>query len=330
MNTNKKNIAILTSILLLLFVLFILIKSKQKTVTIVIGNDTKTITTYDTNVEKVLSDEGIILKEKDKVSPSLESALNKTDTITVTRAKNLTVKVDGKEVSVLSSDRNVGEMLKSEEISVGSDDKISPEATSELTEGMEVKITRITSKTLTKSVSIDYSTDIKPDSELLDIFKKKIQSGIKGEKQITYKVLYEDGKEISREVAGEKIVKEPVNEVIIQGTQKSVALSRGGEPISFSKKLSCRTTAYWAVNGVGSTYTCSGKLAVRNSQGYSTVAVDTSVIPLGTKMYIPGYGFAIAADTGSAIIGNTIDVYFNTKAEALNWAVKNLSVYILN
>ena len=69
---------------------------------------------------------------------------------------------------------------------------------------------------------------------------------------------------------------------------------------------------------------------LRDPNGYSTIAVDPSVIPLGTKVYVEGYGYAIAADTGGAIKGNRVDLFFNTEAEASNWGVRNLDVYILN
>ena len=53
-----------------------------------------------------------------------------------------------------------------------------------------------------------------------------------------------------------------------------------------------------------------------NPGGLSTVAVDPRVIPLGSKVWVKGYGYAIAADTGGAIKGNIIDVYVNSEAEA--------------
>jgi 3D (Asp-Asp-Asp) domain-containing protein len=63
--------------------------------------------------------------------------------------------------------------------------------------------------------------------------------------------------------------------------------------------------------------------------GKGVVAVDTRVIPFGTRMYIPGYGFAVAADRGSAIKGNRIDLCYNTYAEAKRFGARPVDVYIL-
>lgn len=93
---------------------------------------------------------------------------------------------------------------------------------------------------------------------------------------------------------------------------------------SYSTILNLDATAYSSGG-----YTASGTLATRNPSGYSTIAVDPRVILPGTKVYVSGYGYASADDTGLAIQGNIIDVYFSTEAEALNWGIRSVQVYIL-
>ncbi|MGH4137829.1 3D domain-containing protein [Clostridium sp.] len=77
-------------------------------------------------------------------------------------------------------------------------------------------------------------------------------------------------------------------------------------------------------------FTSSGSRTSRDPNGYSTIAVDPRVIPMGSKVYVEGYGYAIASDTGSAIKGNIIDVFFNTKAEVSNWGRRNVKIRIIN
>ena len=62
--------------------------------------------------------------------------------------------------------------------------------------------------------------------------------------------------------------------------------------------------------------------------GWGTVAVDTRVFPFGTKMYIPGYGDGVAADTGSAIIGRIIDIWFPTCAQARAWGRQTVTITV--
>lgn len=91
-------------------------------------------------------------------------------------------------------------------------------------------------------------------------------------------------------------------------------------------ELICSATAYTADAG---SLTASGREVKRNPSGISTVSVDPNVIPLGTSLYIEGYGYAIAADTGSAIKGNKIDVYFDDYGECDDWGRQNVKVTVL-
>lgn len=93
-----------------------------------------------------------------------------------------------------------------------------------------------------------------------------------------------------------------------------------------NKELICSTTAYTA--GTGSK-TASGRTLERNPNGISTVSVDPNSIPFGTYIYIEGYGYAVAADSGSAIKGNEIDVYFDSSSECNDWGRKTVKVTIL-
>ena len=76
--------------------------------------------------------------------------------------------------------------------------------------------------------------------------------------------------------------------------------------------------------------TASGAVPVRNPDGWSTIAVDRSIIPLGTRVYVENYGYAIAQDVGGAIKGHKIDVFLNSDAEAFRWGRRTVMIYILN
>lgn len=97
-----------------------------------------------------------------------------------------------------------------------------------------------------------------------------------------------------------------------------------GEPSRYSRSLAMRASAYSAQDPGNGSYTYRGNLLRKG-----LVAVDPSVIPLGTRLYIKGYGYAIADDIGSAIRGNTIDLAFDSRRDALNFGVQRVTVYIV-
>lgn len=102
-------------------------------------------------------------------------------------------------------------------------------------------------------------------------------------------------------------------------------LSRGtSKSLSYSQVLNMQSTAY-----SGDGITASGAATRRDPDGYSTIAVDPRVIPIGSTVYVEGYGYAIAQDTGGAIKGNIIDVFFHSESEANSWGRRPVKVYIL-
>lgn len=102
-------------------------------------------------------------------------------------------------------------------------------------------------------------------------------------------------------------------------------LSRGeSNSGSYSKVMMMEATAY-AGHGI----TASGNPTNRNPNGYSTIAVDPRVIPMYSKVYVEGYGYAIALDTGGAIQGNRIDLFMNSEAECNSWGIRTVKVYVI-
>ena len=91
------------------------------------------------------------------------------------------------------------------------------------------------------------------------------------------------------------------------------------------KTITMESTAYSAQEG--GTLTATGQDLLSNPRA---IAVDPSVIPLGTRLYVEGYGEAVAVDTGGAIKGNIIDVHFPTIAECENWGRRQVQVTILD
>ena len=113
----------------------------------------------------------------------------------------------------------------------------------------------------------------------------------------------------------EEVVEEPVRESIVETSYGA---------INYSDVMSMEATAYLPTDGSGAGITATGIRAT-----YGVVAVDPRVIPLGTKVYIPGYGVALAADTGGAIKGYKIDLCMESYGECMRFGRRNVTVYVL-
>lgn len=301
----------------------------KKTVTVVVDGKETQYTTFKTSVGELLESNNIALDSKDKIEPGIDSKLVEHGRINIKKAVNVKVSFDGEVKDIKSTEDTVESMLKAEGIEFKPEDKISPKREESIKDGMEISITRVDTKMITEKVVIGFKEVVKMDPRLPNTKRNVAQEGREGEKKLTVSIVYENGKEVSRRIVDETITKQPMDRIIVAGGYPSMPVSRGGDVMPYAKIVKVKATAYWAVNGVGKTYTASGRKAVRNPDGYSTIAVDRSVFPFGTKLFVEGYGFAVAAETGTAIIGDKIDVFFDTYKEACDWGVKYVNVYVL-
>lgn len=329
-------------VLISLFAAFVMlvtvlsVNSMKRHVTLVVDGKEQVIQTYKQTVSEFLVENGITVANKDKIDRDNEDVLTKEDKIEIIRAVPVTLFADGATQEFMTPEGTVEDFLLAENIVVGEIDKLSVTRETEIEPDMEMTIVRVTKETVTESVVLDFATEEKKDATILKGQKKTTQEGTEGEKVLTKERTYEDGVLVSEELVSEAVTREPVDKVIAIGTKvippKVVATasgstaSRGSIPaeLSYSKAYAVVATAY-----AGDGITASGAVPVRNPGGWSTIAVDRSIIPLGTRVYVENYGYAIAQDVGGAIKGNKIDVFLNSTAEALRWGRRTVTIYIL-
>lgn len=280
---------------------------------------------YSKTVEDALKEAGIKVSEFDELSLDLNADLREIKHIEIKRAKEITLSVNGNDEKIFTTLNTVSDVLKKAEVAVAEDMLlITPEDTA-VTDGMKIEIIKKVFEEITEVESVPFETTRKANYNLASGNTRVSKEGINGEKTLTYRVVKHNGEIIEKELISEKVTKKPVNKVLEYGVIASVQTSRSGE-IRSSRVIECRATAY-CLKG----RTASG---VQSQRG--VVAVDPSVIPLGTKLYIESsngnftYGYAVAGDTGSAVKGNRIDLYMDTKSECLNFGVRNVKVYILD
>ncbi len=191
-----------------------------------------------------------------------------------------------------------------------------------------VNITRIEKVTDVVEQPINFAVITQKDDDLPHGTEKVLKEGTEGVVSKKYEVTKENGKEISRKLLSETTVKEKQDKIVSVGTKDEVIqlASRGEER---GQEVFVNSTAYTAsCNG------CSGRTAtgidLKANPNAKVIAVDPSFIPLGTKVYVEGYGYAVAADTGGSVKGQKIDVFFSTKAEAYRWGNRQVKIKIIN
>lgn len=324
---------ILMAIMVLAIIASATFVNMRKTITLKIDDREETFVTYKGTVKDVLETMGVEVGPKDKVQPSLEDRVSEGDTISIKRAVSVKLTVGNKQLEINTAENTISEMLAAEKEQLKSQgiefnegvDEISPSLDSQITKNLNIDLVKVEVKEELAKETIDFDVIVEEDSSLDSGIEEIIQEGVSGEKEVAYEVVYKNGKEVSRTLKSSRVVSEPVNKVVVQGTRKTIA-SRNGQLLDYKSVLYVEATAY-----SGGGITATGTTPVRDPNGISTISVDPRVIPLGSLVYVEGYGEAIAADTGGAIIGNIIDVYVNSNEEAIyNWGRRyDVPVYIL-
>ena len=329
--TNSPKAKIISVVGALLVTSIVTLACMKKHITIIVDGEKEAFITYKGTVKDVLSEKGIEVDSKDKVQPGLDEKISSRDVIDIKRAVEVEMVVANKTIVIKTAEKTIKDMieaesegLKAEGIEFNEDlDEVTPSLDTEVSDNLIIQLVKVEITNEVDTEDINYETVVQKD-ENLDINTEDVrQAGKAGQKEITYKVIKKDGKEVSREVVQSKVIKEPVNEIIAQGTRRVFA-SRDGN-MEYKDLIYCESTAY-----AGDAITATGSVPRHNPGGVSTIAVDPRVIPLGSLVYVEGYGKAIASDTGGLIKGKIIDVFLNSEKECKSWGRKyNVPVYIL-
>lgn len=237
-----------------------------------------------------------------------------------TPVKTIMLVADGQTRQVLTKKQTVQTLLHQERIVIGKNDRCEPIISSPIVDGMTVVVTRVTCEIVTRNIELPVTTVTRWDDRLDNepIVLKEGKVGLAKETTVIWK---KNGVVSVQWVQPLRTVRAPSPTIVIRGNMPS----RSGKRVR--KVVMMESTAYdpgplsCGPNATG--YTATGMKA-----GRGVVAVDPRIIPLGTKVYVDGYGPAIAADTGGAIKGNRIDVCYPTRKEALSWGRRQVMVLI--
>lgn len=171
-------------------------------------------------VREILIANDIPFGADDRVEPGLDTRVNGGETISIYKAREITI-VDGNTTTVRKTTyKKVEDILKELNITLGEKDEVTPGLNKEVATVDTIKIARTGKTTETKKEVIKFETkEEKDDSKYVDEKVTKVE-GKNGEKEVTYNVVREKGKEVSREVASEKVITEATAKVVVVGTKQ--------------------------------------------------------------------------------------------------------------
>ncbi len=254
-------------------------------------------------VGEALTAHGVRFGLHDSITPAPDTALSAGLNIFVSRSTAVEFELGGASRTVFTQARTVGGMLWEQGITMGALDRLSPVSTEPIRAGMKISLTLARMERTIEEEVIPRPVTYEYDSTLAYGKSYVKEAGADGLVRREFTVTKENGKEISRGPVTETATPASAK-VVVVGTyvQPQTVPSSSCGSASYSSSISVYATWYNAASA-GGHVTASGSIL-----DYGVVAVDPSVIPLGTKMCIPGYGIGVALDTGGGITGNRIDL----------------------
>lgn len=234
---------------------------------------------------------------------------------------HITLRDGIKQIEMDTRQATVKELLDEQRIQLSKMDSIAPSLTSKLTDGMVVRIFRKRIDTVTEVTAVPFQVS-KVYSDGMRVGSSHIVvQGVNGSKSVVFEDTFVNDHCVKRKKLNVRF-KRPVTAVVKEGLRGIFLASRGA---TSRRTLTMTATGYSASEN----RRWGGKTATGIAARFGVVAVDPRFIKLGTRVYVEGYGIAIAADTGGAIKGRRIDLCFNTRAEAMRVGRKQVKVTIL-
>jgi uncharacterized protein YabE (DUF348 family)/3D (Asp-Asp-Asp) domain-containing protein len=290
----------------------------QKSVTLVVDGTSRTVTTENTDVASALAEAGVSVSSRDLVSPAASSSVEDGTMVVVRHVANVTLVHNGETISLEVVGRTVADALVMAGLDPTGGIATDPAVDSPLIDGMTITASDVFLRVSEEEVSVPFETVVQGDPKLPLNRRVVVTKGVEGSAVRVWQALVSGGTEGPKTLKAETVLTAPVTEFIRMGTKRPFRqvvpagkTARPYAPPVVGKTILVEATAY-------TPYAChldADWIAWRRRlfdapAGWGIVAVDRRVIPLGTRLFVEDYGYAVAGDTGSAINGNKIDVCF--------------------
>jgi 3D (Asp-Asp-Asp) domain-containing protein/uncharacterized protein YabE (DUF348 family) len=278
-----------------------------------------------------LHQRGIEALPEDAVQPSLGTPLADGLRVSYRPAVPVTLRVRGVMEKISTSASTVGALLAQRNVTLSTSDYVLPREDREIHAGDLVRVVHVSRWVAHERETAKPVTEHRLSLNLPPLASKTIAHGFPGvrEKVVQY-TRYDNNRHIDAKVLESHVVRPGKPKIVLSGVvaydrYARFAKRKADEIVRFANEaFSMLATAYDP-----HCYGCSGTTAVGLPAGFGIVAVDPRVIPLGTRLYVEGYGPALAGDTGGAIKGYRIDLGFNTYTSAINFGERPVRVFVL-
>lgn len=282
-------------------------------------------------VADLLHEQGIEPSADDYVVPAASTPLSDGLMVSYRPAVPITLKLRGVLQSVTTSAPTVGALLAQRDITLSSGDYVLPREDQPISAGDVVRVVHVARWVEHKHLPAPPTVEHRLSLRLPPTASKTISGGSPGvrEKVVEY-TRYDDDPHVDARVIESHVIKAGKPKIVLNGIvayDRYARLAKRG--VQSTVKLATAAMEMLATAYTAGCSGCSGITAIGLPAGHGIVAVDPRVIPLGTRLYINGYGPAIAGDTGGAIKGNRIDLGFDSYAAATQFGKRPVRVYIL-
>ena len=343
-NEKKRKMSLLRVTALVIPMVLLLLLSQtalaQNTYVITDGDQVKVYSTYATNAEEVLVQAGVALDKDDTYTTQPGDGVSE---ITIQRSQTITVNNCGEILTATSYGETLEDLLNRLGVPAHGEYSVSLPMDTLTYDGMEVTVRHTVEGEEVYTGEIPFEITYCNDPSLPAGQEQILVPGVVGQMQIRAHVVYVNAAESDRTVLEETVIAQPVNQVVLVGTGTEetidpdapaigdgVIVTADGEILTYTKSAQFLTTAYNHTDAG-----CDMTTATGTTVRLGTVAVDPTVVPYGTRMFIVSndgkyvYGIATAEDCGGGVKGNHIDLYYPTTDECWQYGRRNATVYFL-
>lgn len=280
-------------------------------------------------IGEALREAGISLGPADEIYPAPATPLSAGMEVQIRHAKAYTLHIGESSRVLYTHKQTLKAALAESGLVFAENDRVEPSLQSAMTDGMEARLIRVEGQQLLEKEPVEHITVFKPDPYLRGTETRRVE-GSDGVKVFEYHIAIEDGVQVEKTLEDTYFDPEPVNTVIYFA--ESALETANVDPGSLQVRETMRMYATWynaASSGKEPTHPAYGITRSGAPLTKGIVAVDPTVIPLGTRLFVPGYGFAIAGDTGYGIKGKMIDMGYPDDVP-VDWYTGWTDVYILS